>query len=205
MRTAGVALAVILSFASLAFAQDEARYDVSISAGAAFSRTVNSTNGTVTLEPTTALNIAGSARYHFNRFTALEFNIGRTSNSQVFLVPPDSYRVKTGITEYNAAFVLTPATWGKFQPFLLGGAGGLHFSAGTQYIDTVESPFGATAQTALAFVYGGGTDYVIWRGLGIRLQYRGLLFKAPDFGRTILFPGARGHMAEPMVGIVAKF
>ena len=211
MRTAGVALSLIFIFAlALAAAaqdaaQDEGRFDVSISGGAAFSKTSKSTNGTVTLEPTTALNILGSVRYRFNHLSSVQLNIGRTSNSQLYVVPPDSYRVKSSTTEFSLAYVLTPFTRGKLQPFLLGGAGGLHFGAGNQYIDGVQSPFGAVSQTSLAFVYGAGTDYVIWRGLGVRLQYRGLIYKAPDFGRTILFTGARGHLAEPMVGIVAKF
>jgi hypothetical protein len=38
------------------------------------------------------------------------------------------------------------------------------------------------------------------------LQYRGLLYKAPDFRvPSLLFTGAKGHMAEPSAGIVLKF
>ncbi len=41
--------------------------------------------------------------------------------------------------------------------------------------------------------------------LALRLQYRGLVYKAPSFNVQNLFTGARGHMAEPSVGIVVKF
>ena len=205
MRTAGVALAVICTLTSIAAAQDEGRFDFSIFAGAAFSKTSNSNNGAVSVKPTTALTIAGSVGYRFNRVHGIELNIGHTSNSQVYTVPPDSYRVKSDITEFSGAYVLSPFRMGKLEPFLLAGVGGLRFSAGNQYIDGVLSPFGAVGETSLAYLYGGGTDYRLWRGVGVRLQYRGLIYKAPDFGRSILFTGARGHMAEPTIGIFARF
>jgi hypothetical protein len=42
--------------------------------------------------------------------------------------------------------------------------------------------------------------------LALRLQYRGLLYKVPDFHvPSLFFTGAKGHMAEPSVGIVVKF
>jgi hypothetical protein len=41
--------------------------------------------------------------------------------------------------------------------------------------------------------------------VALRLQYRGLIYKAPDFNVQNLFTGAKGHMAEPSVGIVVKF
>jgi hypothetical protein len=205
MRTAGVALPIIFAFVSIAAAQEEGHFDFSVSGGAAFSKTSTANSGTVSLKPTNSLVIVGGVRYRFNHLHAIELNIGHTSNSQVFTVPPNSLRVKTDITEYGGAYVLTPFRRGKLDPFLFAGLGGLRFSPGKQYIDGVQSIFGATGETALTYVYGGGTDYIIWRGLGLRVQYRGLLYKAPDFGRSILFTGARGHMAEPMAGIVVKF
>ena len=41
--------------------------------------------------------------------------------------------------------------------------------------------------------------------LALRLQYRGLLYKAPDFKVQNLFTGDQGHLAEPSAGIVIKF
>ena len=75
----------------------------------------------------------------------------------------------------------------------------------------------ASQQTKPAFLYGGGFDWrifssvplirrsVVTNYLALRLQYRGLVYKAPDFKVQNLFTGARGHMAEPSIGIVVKF
>jgi len=66
-------------------------------------------------------------------------------------------------------------------------------------------PFGATGQRALAFLYGGGADYRLRKAFALRVQYRGLIYKAPDFDVPSLYTGVNGHMAEPSAGIVFKF
>ena len=72
--------------------------------------------------------------------------------------------------------------------------------------DLMSSSFGAARQTSLAFTYGAGLDYPLWRILAVRLQYRGLIYKQPDFQLpTLFFTGAKGHMAEPSLGIVIRF
>ena len=75
----------------------------------------------------------------------------------------------------------------------------------------------ASQQTKPTFLYGGGLDYQVFslvplirrstltHHLALRLQYRGLLYKAPDFKVQNLFTGAREHMAEPTIGVVVKF
>ena len=75
----------------------------------------------------------------------------------------------------------------------------------------------SSQQTKPAFLYGGGFDYRIFsilpvirkstlsKHLALRLEYRGLVYKAPDFNVQNLFTGARGHLAEPSAGIVVKF
>ena len=74
----------------------------------------------------------------------------------------------------------------------------------------------ASRQTKPAFLYGGESigesspacpsfaDHVSSH-LALRLQYRGLLYKAPDFKVQNLFTGDRGHMAEPTIGVVVRF
>jgi opacity protein-like surface antigen len=208
MRTAGLAIATLvvwISFVPAAVAQGLERVEVSLNAAGVFSKTVKSTNGVVTDTPTKSLAVFGSVQYRFAPMHSLELTIGHTNNSQVFLVSPDTYRMAGSITEYSGAYVFNPFSTKRWEPFLLGGLGGLRFSPGNTYFDGLQEPFGATQQTSLAFVYGGGADYRVWRSLSVRLQYRGFLYKAPDFKVQPLFTGARGHMAEPSIGIAMKF
>jgi hypothetical protein len=205
MRTAGLVI-IAVALACIASAQEQNRFDFSINGAGVFSKTSSSNSGSITDTPTKSVAFIGTFRYHVSPKNALEVNLGHTRNSQIFSALPDSFRVISGITEFTGAYVFSPFSSRKFQPFLLAGGGALRFSPGNTYIDTFPATFGAASQTSLAFLYGAGVDHRIWRILALRLQYRGLLYKAPDFRvPSLLFTGAKGHMAEPSVGIVFKF
>jgi len=184
-------------------AQD--RLDFSVSGAAVFSKSVNSTTSGLTLAPADSGAVFGTVRYHFNHLHAAEFNIGHTVDSQILQRPPDIFKIRTTVTEFSAAYVLTPFQSRRLQPFLFAGAGALRWYPENQYINGNSAFFGAYTQTSLAFLYGGGADYRLWRRLGLRMQYRGLIFRAPDFTVSDFFISAKGHMAEPSVGIVVKF
>ena len=205
MRKAGLAFAAILGLTFLAQAQDDGRFDFAVNYSGVFSKTVTSSNRVVSDKPTTSGGLLISFRYHGNRMHGLELNVGHTSNAQIFTISPDTYRVQASIIEYSGAYVFSPFASDRVRPFLLAGAGGLRFDPGNTYIDGTSASFGAAKQTSLAFLYGAGLDYHLWRALGLRLQYRGLIYKNPDFKVSRLFTSAKGHMAEPSAGIVFRF
>ncbi len=202
VQLAAVMAVLLISAAACA----QVGVDVSVSGAGAFSKKTNSPTGPISDSPTKSAAVFGTVRYHFNHHNAFELNLGHTKNSQIFTVPPDTYRVTTGILEYTAAYVFTPFNGKKLEPFLLAGAGGLKFGVGNTYIDGNQISLGAKSSISLAFLYGAGTDYNVFTHLALRLQYRGLIFKNPDFGSSSRFyTGAKGHMAEPALGIVLKF
>lgn len=204
MRTAKLALAsFMLAFTCAAQAQD--RVDLSVSGGGIFGKGVSQSTSAVTLSPRYSGFFLGSVRYHFTHLHAVEVNIGHAATSQVYTLPPDIFKVDASVLEFSADYVLTPHQSEKLKPFLFAGLGALRWSPGNQYIDLVLSPFGANSQNSLAFLYGGGIDYHLWRRVYLRAQYRGLLYRAPDFGVSALFISAKDHMAEPTAGLVIKF
>jgi opacity protein-like surface antigen len=203
MRTAGLAVAILVLACAAAGAQD--RLDFSVSGAAVFSKSVSSTTSGLTLNPADSGAIFGTVRYHFNHLNAVELNIGHSVDSQIFERAPDTFKVRTSVTEFSGAYVLTPFQGKRLQPFLFAGAGALRWYPENQYINGNGSFFGAYTQTSLAFLYGGGADYRLWRRIGLRMQYRGLIFRAPDFTVSDFFISAKGHMAEPSVGLVVKF
>ena len=199
-----VALACLcVSFA--AAQEDMGRFDVSFSWGAVFNKTSSSASTGVTVSPTNSGLILGTFRFRFNRMSGIEINGARTDDSQIFILGTNDYRAQSSVTEYSGAYVLSPFHFEKIEPFLIAGGGALRFSPGNQYINDNPSPFAAAQQTSLAFLYGGGIDYRVWKRLGLRLQYRGLIYKEPTFHVTQFFTGAKGHMAEPSIGIVFNF
>jgi hypothetical protein len=220
LKRIGLAISAVLVFASFGFAQDknknkeknnnqdkgEGRFDVSLGYTGVFSKTSAASLGNLSVKPTTSGAILATFRYRFNQTNGIEVNFAHTNNSQIFSIPPDTFRITTGITEYSGAYVLSPFHGGRIDPFVFGGGGVLRFNPGNQYIDGFQSSLGATRQSELAVLYGGGADYRLWKkGLALRVQYRGLIYKVPDFQQTRFFTGAMGHMAEPSVGLLIKF
>src|SRR5450755_1649664 len=204
LKRAGLAV-TILAVASVASAQDNARFEASLGLIGVYSKTSNASLGTVTLTPTTSGGILASFRYHLKHLGRLEANYSHTDNSQVYSVPGDTYRVMNGITEFTGALVISPFHTRKIEPFFFAGGGSLKFNPGSQYLDGNLAPFDAKSDRTLAFLYGGGLDYPLKKSIALRMQYRGLLYKAPDFSVPALYTGANGHMGEPSIGIVFKF
>jgi opacity protein-like surface antigen len=205
MRIAAAVAVSLLTFTCAAFAQEN-RFDFAISGSAVFSKHTSSSNGIVTDSPTKSTAFTGTFRYHFSPKHAIDVNLGNTKNSQIFFIAPNTYRVHTSITEFTADYAFSPFSIGKLHPFVFAGGGLLHFGPGNTFIDNFSTSLPVASQTALAFLYGAGADYRVWRIISVRVQYRGLFFREPDFAvPALFFTGARGHLAEPSAGIVANF
>lgn len=71
--------------------------------------------------------------------------------------------------------------------------------------NSTNATFGSSTQTTGTFLYGFGLNYRLMRGLGVRLQYRGLIYKAPDYGVSDISTGAWAHSAEPSLGLTLRF
>ena len=55
--------------------------------------------------------------------------------------------------------------------------------------------------TKAVYVYGAGLDWPVIPHFGVRLQYRGNLYKAPDVTKLFTSADKFTHTAEPMIGI----
>ena len=90
----------------------------------------------------------------------------------------------------------------KLKPFLLAGSGALVFDPRN---GTGTSIAGAQRQAKAAFLYGGGVDYDLTHHLALRAEYRGLVYKTPDFNVPALNADKVTHLAQPSAGIVIRF
>ncbi len=68
-----------------------------------------------------------------------------------------------------------------------------------------NSTYTTSSEAKAAFVYGGGVDLGISKRFAIRVGYRGLVYKAPGFGNTLLKTGSITHLAEPVGGVTYRF
>jgi opacity protein-like surface antigen len=194
---------MLIGVVNVAFAQEDGRFDASLGAAGVFTKQ-SSGNGTV-LNPTNSGAVVATIRYRFNPMHSFEFNYAHTRDSQIYTQGADQFRIQSTISEYTGAYVLNFFQRGKFEPFVFAGAGVLKFNPGNTYIDTYQLPVAVVSQTELAFLYGGGADYRVIPHFAIRLQYRGLFYKAPDFHGAGFLTGQNGHLAEPSIGIVFRF
>jgi opacity protein-like surface antigen len=83
------------------------------------------------------------------------------------------------------------------RPFALAGAGIL-----------LNQPVGGQGNTTSSnkgvFVYGAGLDWGLLPHIGLRLQYRGNVSRAPDLTTVFGSSGAFTHTAEPMIGVYLR-
>ena len=128
-----------------------------------------------------------------------------------------AYGVSAGTQSYkplagNCGFLCgtTPQTWdaiahqvsvdwvpsfkhGNIEPFGIGGVG--------FYIDSPNAALGNLQIVVRPmFVYGAGLDWNFLPHAGLRIQYRGNLYKAPNLDNNFNATGAYTQLGEPMVG-----
>ncbi len=142
-------------------------------------------------------------RYHFNDWLAAEANYGYVRNIQQNFTSSGPFNVQANVHQATAALVVTPpSSLARLRPYLLGGSGALVFDPTGNPAGTVP---GAQRQAKAAFVYGGGADYAMTKHLSLRAEYRGFVYKRPDFGLSNLNSDVTAHTAQPSVGIVIRF
>jgi opacity protein-like surface antigen len=84
------------------------------------------------------------------------------------------------------------------RPFALAGVGVLFNQA-------VSGQSNSTSSTKPVFVYGAGLDWSLLPHIGLRFQYRGNLYKAPDLTTVFRSTNAFTQTAEPMIGAYFRF
>ncbi len=123
--------------------------------------------------------------------------------------PPGNCGTVSGAISANAHEVtgdyLASLKLANLRPFALVGGGLLLDvpSSGQTYCGSLSncSSVPTSTTTKPVFVYGGGLDWGLLPHIGLRLQYRGNLYKAPDLTNLFTSTGAFTHTAEPMIGI----
>ena len=87
---------------------------------------------------------------------------------------------------------------GNLRPFVVGGLGFFMVFPG-------PTPFGNNTSVRPTYVYGGGLDWNIGQHLGVRLQYRGNYYKAPNVSAIYPATGVFTQTMEPMGGVFYRF
>jgi len=196
------ALALIggfLVFTSTASAQVEIPSQVSIQGTALVTK--DTTNSGSTHQTTKTGGLLLGYSYQFNKWAGVEGNYGYTRNVQTFTAPARGSSLESDFHQVTGAFVAHfPTSVEKVRPYALAGAGALVFDPTDRYVVS-----GAERQTKGAFVYGGGVNFDVTHGFGIRAEYRGYVYKIPDFNVDSLNIDKVTHLAQPSAGFYFRF
>jgi len=191
-------LRVIAAFLSLACAaalsaraQTRSQTTIAASFYGAFTGTTEG-NGTVQ-SPSNQAGGLLELRYLANPLRGYDLNYSYNRANQSYNLSS----VKAGAHEAGADWVVSVPIL-SFRPFILAGAGLIVFTP-----DGGQP--GTSSQLKPVFVYGGGLDWGVIPYFGLRFQYRGNLYHAPDLLAAASSTDAFAHTAEPMIGAYFRF
>jgi opacity protein-like surface antigen len=186
-----------------------AQTDVALSLYGAFNGTTsgngvtqspaNQAGGMVELRHIVNPLVGYEATYSFNRANQTYFAIcpGVPPGSPFTCNVAEKDTVPANAHEIASDWVVSLGL-ANLKPFALAGVGMLmNVPAGSQA--------GTSTSIKPVFVYGAGLDWGLLPHLGLRLQYRGNLYKAPDLVNAFQSTNAFMHTAEPMIGAYFRF
>jgi opacity protein-like surface antigen len=196
----GILSVVAISLLTAAAVAQESRSEIIVQ-GTGF-YTKDSTGQGIRQQATDTGGFLVGYRYNLNRWLAAETNYGFARNTQQYSVPLGFAGIQSNVHQFTGELVVklpSPVLF-KINPYLLAGGGALVFSPTDNNLVA-----GADTQGKGAFLYGGGADLPISRHFSLRAEYRGLVYKSPDFGLSSLNTDAVTHTAQPSAGIVFRF
>ena len=209
MRT--ISLRGILSLAGLAMIMAapvaHAQTDVALSLYGAFSGTTNG-NGTIQSPANSAGGLI-EVRHISNPLVGYEATYSYNRNNQTYRPSAGVGTCTVGTTcglpvsvssnahEFTADWIAS-VHFAMLRPFALAGVGLLFNQPSGSQPDT-------NSETKPVFVYGAGLDWALFPHIGLRFQYRGNLYKAPDLTRLYTSTNAFTRTAEPMIGAYFRF
>lgn len=208
MRSKSVlsAVAFIFLFIASGFAQD---YKSEFSVQGTANLPKNSTNIDIPHDATKSGGFLIGYRYHLNSWFAVQGDYGYTRDTQKYFDPVfGETDIQANIHQFTGEAVISAPSHSRVRPYGLAGIGGLFFRPTNSLNNIAFVGVGNNTgnnQTKPAFVYGGGVDFDISKYLAFRAEYRGLVYKIPDFQLPGLASDNFTHLAQPSVGLVWRF
>lgn len=203
--------------AVLSGAAADAQTDVAASVYGAFQESTSG-NG-IRQSPSNSAGALIELRHISNPILGFEATYSYNRNDQAYTsgpifsnlcpvgVNPCSFNIQVPANAHEFSADWIPSIhFGNLRPFGVLGIGAL-----------VNQPTGYTANpspaqsgtnggvtqtsTRAVYIYGAGLDWGLLPHIGLRFQYRGNLYKAPDLTTLYSSTNAFTHTAEPMVGL----
>ncbi len=200
----------LLAVCAAAARAQESRQDISLS-GTALIEPFKASSTDVLVNSTTAYGGLASYRFMLTPTSALEANYGLTYENKITFTTPQTIlspiTVLTRTQEISGAYVRS-FVFKNFNPFVEAGPAAVIFlpilNSGTKTLD-------AHQQTEVGAMYGAGFAYEVSPSFDIRVEYRGLVNKVPDFRESSSTSGYDfatnrwWNISEPVIGVAYHF
>ena len=187
-------------FGAKATAQTLKNFDGAVNIFGQFSG--NTSGNGIQDKPTDSVGVVVSARQTYHYWLGWEVNYGYTRFAERYSAPTYGVQVQNNMHEVSGAYLVHGPTIPilGLQPFAGVGVGALIF------LPTTTGGQGFSQHAEVPILYEFGANFpLLTSHLGLRLQYRGLSYKVPDFGSAQLTQNARRQTAEPSVGAYFHF
>jgi opacity protein-like surface antigen len=176
--------------------------------GGSFYKTFVSSSSGMGMKQTPSDGMGGliEGRYLLSPLVGFEMAVSFNTGGQAYAPIPgacaltcNNPAVKIGGRQVETSLDWVPSMKvGNFRPFLVGGLG--------VFISVPDStPLGNNTSIRGAYIYGGGVEYDLGAHLGIRGQYRGTLYKAPNISSIYPANGQYTQTTMPSGGIYYRF
>jgi opacity protein-like surface antigen len=193
-------LALLLTLSVVAGRAQESRQDVSVSGSVLLEPYISSSTD-VKVSSKRGLGGLFSYRFMLTPRGAVEANYGYSQNTIHYYVNPNNYQVNTRLQEVTAAYVYN-FNYHKFNPFVEAGGGALLWG---NIRNSATTTLDVKSQTTIVGLYGAGIAYEISPSFDIRVQYRGIVSKVPNFGYTALNTNRYYNINNPVIGVAYHF
>ncbi len=194
MRRLFALAAVVVVLGLSAWAQ-ESKYEFTVQGSGIFPK--QTSKGALTSKPTSSGGIMAGIRVNLSNWFAVEGDYDYMRNSEKFFTSSSVTRLPMNLHAVTATGIVRLPTFRNVRPFALAGGGMMVFEP--RETVAVETQYRST------FVYGGGFDVPVVRRVMLRAQYRGFVYKVPDFDTSALKIDKFSHAAVPSAGLVFTF
>lgn len=160
--------------------------------------TSQSSGNGITDKPSKSMGGIGSFRQTFSALKGYEVNYSYTRFSEFY--SDQVFAVQNNVHEVTAAYLIHAPRFLGLQPFAAAGGGWLVFlpttTGGQQY----------SQQYRPTFLYELGANYpLLTSRLGLRFQYRGLIYSTPNFNQSFLQTNSHRQTSEGALGLYLRF
>lgn len=192
-------LSIVLMLLGIASWAQEFKNEVTVQGSGFFQK--QTTHEGITNEPSNSGGVMAGYRFNLKKWLAVEGDYDYFRNHETFQSStgrtfiPMNVHAATGTAIVKLPSFTLPGVK-RVSAFVLGGGGAMFFAPRAGSL---------SEQTRGAFVYGAGVDVPVSRHFLVRAQYRGFIYKIPDFGRASLKTDKYTHAAVPSVGMVFTF